>query len=234
MQSDDKMIEMPANGQSGKGSVVYRTVKVRWRSAVGAALLLLGVAAAANGSTRDTVIHERLADRLASLPTLQSAEHKTSGGMTRGSDDGVSDNAEIPLVVVTLSSVCPCSGSHLGHLAALAGEFQNFRFIGLMTDLPADPAQQAVVLESLQADGRGLEVRNDVQLDASRYLGAETTPHVFVRDQQGGTLYQGAVTSSSTFHPDNGLWLREALVAISNGEAPLRASTPPSGCSISY
>jgi len=195
---------------------------IRQRLAAATLLFLIGLAGPTAASTEAAARDNGIKQLLAGLPILQPF---TQVGIE--ADDR-------PLVVVTLSSVCPCSGSHLAHLAELAIEFEAFRFVGLMTDFPVAAHHQAETLESLATAGRGLDVLNDVQLEVSRYLAAETTPHVFVRTAAGETLYQGAVTSASTYHADNAPWLREALVAISQGHAPPQSSTTPLGCSISY
>lgn len=84
------------------------------------------------------------------------------------------------------------------------------------------------------ATERGLDiVLHDAGQRVASLYGAQTTPHIFLIDDQGILRYQGAFDDTSfrqrTSTRD---YLREALEAVMNGEAPGIPETNPYGCAI--
>ena len=71
-----------------------------------------------------------------------------------------------------------------------------------------------------------------------RLYAAKTTPHMFVIDKRGALQYMGGMDSiASTDAGDIAKaqpYLKEAMVAVEQGSAPLHALTKPYGCSIKY
>jgi peroxiredoxin len=67
---------------------------------------------------------------------------------------------------------------------------------------------------------------------------AKTTPHMFVIDKNGALRYMGGIDSIATAdvadvaHAEP--YLKEAMLAVAQGENPPHAVTKPYGCSIKY
>jgi len=68
--------------------------------------------------------------------------------------------------------------------------------------------------------------------------GAKTTPHMFVIDQNGVLVYQGAIDDAPSANPNSvdgaKNYVREALDALEKGETIAIADTKPYGCSVKY
>jgi peroxiredoxin len=81
-----------------------------------------------------------------------------------------------------------------------------------------------------------------VLLDPTGSLGhmynAKTTPHMFVIDKNGMLQYMGGIDSIATADPDDIAhaepYLKEAMLAVSQGDKPPHTATKPYGCSIKY
>ena len=71
-----------------------------------------------------------------------------------------------------------------------------------------------------------------------RMYGAKTTPHMYVIDKNGLLRYMGGIDSIATTDASDIAkaepYLKEAMVAVEQGNAPPHALTKPYGCSIKY
>jgi hypothetical protein len=71
-----------------------------------------------------------------------------------------------------------------------------------------------------------------------RLYGAKTTPHMFVIDKQGTLQYMGGMDSIATSDPEDIAraepYLKEAMLAVEQGNPAPHALTKPYGCSIKY
>ncbi len=67
---------------------------------------------------------------------------------------------------------------------------------------------------------------------------AKTTPHMFVIDKDGMLAYMGGIDSIATADPADIAhaepYLKEAMLAVAQGDKPAHAVTKPYGCSIKY
>lgn len=134
-----------------------------------------------------------------------------------------------PLVMVFLSSVCPCSNSHLGELTALAKDFPSATFVGVN----ANADEELVSAKSyFEKSGLTFPVLRDPGSKWANQLRALKTPHSFVFDTKGGLVYQGGVSDSSNFTPDARKYLREALDDITHDRPVREARTRVLGCTI--
>ena len=75
---------------------------------------------------------------------------------------------------------------------------------------------------------------HDATQEAARAFDAQVTPHVFVYGPDMRLAYSGAPDSDHRDRSLNAEWLREALDAILEGEAPARPQTEAEGCSIKW
>jgi peroxiredoxin len=74
----------------------------------------------------------------------------------------------------------------------------------------------------------------DESQDVARAWGAEKTPHVFVLDQQGQVVYEGAPDGDYGDESLRARWLREALDDLLAGRAVALPRTMPRGCAIKW
>jgi hypothetical protein len=72
----------------------------------------------------------------------------------------------------------------------------------------------------------------------ARLYGAKTTPHMFVIDKSGALQYMGGMDSLATTDASDisraEPYLKEAMVAVAEGDPVPHALTKPYGCSIKY
>jgi peroxiredoxin len=78
----------------------------------------------------------------------------------------------------------------------------------------------------------------DPKGDIGHLYGAKTTPHMFIIDQQGKIIYNGAIDDKATTDPSdvNGAnnYVSDALQEAMSGKAVAVATTRPYGCSVKY
>lgn len=135
-------------------------------------------------------------------------------------------------VVFTLSPFCPCSESHLKHLIELSQKNPNLQFVGLNTDTLSEHSEAQAYYRGVEAN---FPIVHDIDLKMARRMEAVTTPHVFVfNDSSRRALYEGAVTNSAHYSPENSLLLAQAIKDLVSGQRPARRKTRPHGCSINY
>jgi peroxiredoxin len=74
--------------------------------------------------------------------------------------------------------------------------------------------------------------------EIGRLYDAKTTPHMFVIDEEGILVYQGAIDDNDSANSDvieeSENYVMAALTALENGEEIKVASTKPYGCSVKY
>jgi len=71
-----------------------------------------------------------------------------------------------------------------------------------------------------------------------RLYGAKTTPHMFVIDKNGALQYMGGIDSIATADVSDIAnaepYLKEAMLAVAQGNPVAHAVTRPYGCSVKY
>jgi peroxiredoxin len=140
---------------------------------------------------------------------------------------------------------CPYTRKHYA-----SGNMQSVQGLALkdgivwLTLISSAPGRQGYV------DGAGADfltasrkaVPTAVLLDPSgavaRLYGAKTTPHMFVIDKDGALRYMGGMDSIATADASDIAraepYLKEAMLAIAEGDPVAHAVTKPYGCSIKY
>ena len=89
--------------------------------------------------------------------------------------------------------------------------------------------------ERVEADGGWpYPYLRDESQEVARAYGAQTTPDVFVLDDQAILRYRGAPDDDHRDESRGAAWLREALDAVLAGEQPQRPETEPVGCSVKW
>ena len=131
------------------------------------------------------------------------------------------------------SATCPVSARYEERLKAIATEYAAKGVVTLGID--ANTTEDAALIQRVVAE-RGVifPILLDPGNTVADLYGGLTTPHVFLVDQQGRLVYQGAID-------DEGLmgkravtrqYLREALDAMLAGRPVPTPKTEPVGCSI--
>lgn len=136
------------------------------------------------------------------------------------------------VVYVSLSTTCPCSQSHLPHLQELAKDFPEYLIVGFHADAMTriDEAREFFVQQKLN-----FPIVQDTNFTLSQKFQAVTTPQAFVvsaKDQK--IVYEGAVSDSAHFSPDNDLILKQSLLHLRDGVKIKQTKTRPHGCAINY
>lgn len=132
-------------------------------------------------------------------------------------------------VLVFLSSVCPCSNSHVAHLSELSQAFPEIKFIGIHSN--ADESK-----ETAESYFRKLNlpfpVIQDNQSEWAERLKAYRTPHSYLISPVGDITYQGGVTSSADPKRADSLYLKVTLKKYLAGEKIEGSRTRVLGCQI--
>ncbi len=78
----------------------------------------------------------------------------------------------------------------------------------------------------------------DPEGDVGRLYGAKTTPHMYIINEQGELVYQGAIDDKPSARPSSlkgaKNYVRAALADVSSGRPVKMAETTPYGCSVKY
>ncbi len=133
------------------------------------------------------------------------------------------------LVVVFLSTKCPCSSSHILELKDLAKKFDQFRFVGIHSNSDESPELAKVFFSALELP---FPVIQDEKAKIADELKAFKTPHAYVFGPQGEVLYRGGVTNSANGPTADEHYLADALAELSAGRPVKVSDTRTLGCVI--
>jgi peroxiredoxin len=158
-----------------------------------------------------------------SLPDTDGAEHSPG-------------DAPATLVVFTCNH-CPYALAWHDRIAAVARDYPDVKVLAVSSNdavrYPRDSYE--AMQERVRADGGWpMPYLYDESQDVARAYGAQTTPDCFLIDAEGRVVYRGAPDADYEDPSQNAAWLREAIDALLNGEAPANAETTPVGCSIKW
>lgn len=134
-----------------------------------------------------------------------------------------------PLVVIFLSSKCPCSDSHIAELQELSHQFSDFEFVGIHSNMDEDLESSKKYFQQKKLNFAIIQDKNTQLADQFK---AFKTPHAFVLNPKGQILYQGGVTNSAQFSRANKKFLREALEDIRANKAVRTPEGRTLGCVI--
>ncbi len=116
-------------------------------------------------------------------------------------------------VLVFLSAKCPCSNSHISQLRELAKKYPQFKFFGAHSngdEAPTDARQY------FTGANLSFPVLSDPRAKLADQFKAFKTPHAFILNAAGETVYQGGVTNSSNASSATQFFLSDALTDIAN------------------
>jgi peroxiredoxin len=158
-----------------------------------------------------------------SLPDTDGVEHSPG-------------DAPATLVVFTCNH-CPYALAWHDRLIAVARDHPDVKVLAISSNdaerYPGDSYEK--MQERVQADGGWpMPYLYDETQEVARAYGARTTPDCFLIDAEGRVVYRGAPDADHEDPSQNASWLRDAIDAVLNGEAPANAETTPVGCSIKW
>lgn len=130
--------------------------------------------------------------------------------------------------IVFLSSVCPCSNSHLTELKNLVSDYPGVQMIGIHSNTDEDVEKTR---RYFAAHAMNFPVIQDKDNALANALGAFKTPHAFVVSG-GKVVYRGGVSDHQTYAPDARKYLREALEDLKQNRPVKAATTRTLGCAI--
>jgi alkyl hydroperoxide reductase subunit AhpC len=180
----------------------------------------------------------------ASLQIGQPAPEFTAKD-SRGSSIALSQYRGKTVVLEWTNADCPFTRKHYatGNMQSIQALAQKSGVVWLSV-ISSAPGKQGYVngpAADALTQSRGA-APTAVLLDPSgtlgRLYGAKTTPHMFVIDKNGALQYMGGMDSLATTDAGDIAkaepYLKEAMVAVEQGQAPPHALTKPYGCSIKY
>jgi hypothetical protein len=132
-------------------------------------------------------------------------------------------------VLVFLSSSCPCSHAHIGHLIDLAKAYPEMKFIGVHSNANESVIDSEKYFKSLNL------LFPVIQDDSTKWadrLKAYRTPHAFIVTTKGELAYQGGVTSSADPEKADSFYLKVTLKKFLAGEKIESSRTRVLGCQI--
>jgi hypothetical protein len=132
-------------------------------------------------------------------------------------------------VLVFLSSSCPCSHAHVGHLTELVKTYPEIKFIGVHSNADESLAESEKYFKSLNLP---FPVIQDNSSEWADRLKAYRTPHAFLVTSEGELAYQGGVTSSADPKKADSFYLKVTLKKFLAGEQIESSRTRVLGCQI--
>lgn len=164
---------------------------------------------------------------------------------TDGAEHTLSDYAGQTVVLEWLNYDCPYVGKHYGSGSMQALQ-QRFRDEGVvwLSVVSSAPGEQgyfepaAMRARTEEEGGHQTAVLLDPTGDVGRLYDARTTPHMFVIDEAGAVVYNGAIDDKNTTDQADIAtatnYVVPALAAARAGTEADPASTQPYGCSVKY
>jgi len=132
-------------------------------------------------------------------------------------------------VIVFLSAKCPCSSSHEQLLSQMAQEFNQLKFFGIHSNV--DEAENESKEHFLKANFPFPVIQDSKAVIANKFQ-ALKTPHVFILNGKGDTIYSGGITDSHDVTRSKKNYLMDALNSVKKGENPNPSVVRTLGCFI--
>jgi len=133
------------------------------------------------------------------------------------------------VVVLFLSTTCPCSNSHIPHLIKLSKDFPEFQFVGIHSNKNETKTEAQVYFKSKNLP---FPVIEDNNLEWANHLKAMRTPHAYLINSQGEISYQGGVTSSAEAEKADSHYLKVTLKKYLLGKKIEHTKSRVLGCQI--
>lgn len=167
-----------------------------------------------------------------------------TGKDINGKTHQLSDYKGKVVVLEAYNSDCPFSANHYhsGAMQELQKEFTSKGVIWLLVDSVSPNNSSYRTPEKARAEWQEKKINATAWLDDSsgaigKAFGMKTTPHMFVIDQKGTLVYDGAIDDRPRPNGDPRTarnYVREAVNKILAGENVEVSETKPYGCAVKY
>lgn len=161
------------------------------------------------------------------LPSSFDGESLLSGHKIQVS---LADDNHKGLVIIFMSTKCPCSNSHVDLVKKLATRHKDFRFLVVHSNSDETKTEALTYFKIFSSP---IEVLRDEKAKIADALRANKTPHAFVLNPKGEVIYRGGVTNSSHAASADRQFLAEVLQDLSEGKNPRISQGRALGCVIS-
>ncbi len=131
------------------------------------------------------------------------------------------------LVVLFLSSQCPCSKSHESVLDHLQKEFTEMKFVAIHSNKEESGAEEHFKKSNLQ-----FPVLQDKESEWANRFHALKTPHAFIIGAKGQCWFNGGVDDSKDAAQAKEHYLKRALLELRQGKEPSQKTARTLGCII--
>ncbi len=164
---------------------------------------------------------------------------------TQGKTHKLSDYAGKTVVLEWTNYDCPFVVKHYGsgNMQSLQQKYggEGVVWLSINSSAPGKQGNYSTEEWASRIDKQGVKaaaVLLDPEGTVGRTYGAKTTPHMFVVDESGVVVYQGAIDDTPSFDaddiPESKNFVKAALDAIMAGMPVAEASSKPYGCSVKY
>jgi peroxiredoxin len=158
---------------------------------------------------------------------------------TWGKKHSLSDYRGKVVVLEWINPGCPFSMRHIESRTMIDLAASGEDLIWLAINSTSEDHKDFLDARSHHALNQAHDITYPVLLDPSGKTGhayhAKTTPHMFVIDEEGVVIYNGAIDDDAYGKKRNGKnYVAMALEAHAEGKAPDPATTKPYGCSVKY
>lgn len=140
------------------------------------------------------------------------------------------DDKKKGLVLLFMSTKCPCSNSHADLVKKLSQQYKDFQFLIVHSNPEETKAEAQTYFKTFAAS---IEVLQDEKTKLADLLRAYKTPHAFVFNAKGEIVYRGGVTNSAHAPSADRQYLAEVLQDLSEGKKPRIDQGRTLGCVIS-
>lgn len=223
--------EVPAATSAKETPLISLTRSVRAQALVLAALFIASTAAAGAAAT-------------AALQIGQPAPEFTAKD-SKGSSVSLSQYRGKAVVLEWTNADCPFTHKHYatGNMQSIQALAQKNGVVWLSV-ISSAPGKQGYVngpaADALtqSRNAAPTAVLLDPAGDLGHLYGAKTTPHMFVIDKNGALQYMGGIDSIATADAADiahaAPYLKEAMLAVAQGNPVANAVTKPYGCAVKY
>jgi peroxiredoxin len=198
-----------------------------WRGRALAAALLAATAFSCGPALADLAVGAPAPDF--ALPDTDGKQHK------------LSDLRGKVVVLEWINPNCPFSRRHAVEKTMITteGKHPGVVWFGVDSSSKSSNDYTEPAAYKTYAAGKGIDyaVLLDTAGTTGKAYGAKTTPHMFVIDEQGKLIYNGAIDddpSGRNETPKRRNYVDQALAAHGAGKAVDPANTQPYGCSVKY
>lgn len=136
------------------------------------------------------------------------------------------------VLIVFWSAECPVSQKYDDYFDQLLDRYTQNTLAVLGIDSNVHYGQEEITQAAVEREVR-FPLLRDCDAGIADRFGALTTPHVYIIDQNGKLIYEGAVDNHTFRQPEPTVsYVDQALEAVLAGETPPVAQTEPYGCTI--